>query len=314
MTQGQQLLAALATAVGLAIACQQPSEPSEPAPPPLESAEEVVADPFLSIGMATSEDGLSVAYSTRGGGTPALVFLHGWSCDRSYWSGQIDDMARDYRVVTVDLGGHGDSGQNRSQWTFTALAEDVRAVVEKLDLPKVILVGHSMGGQVSLEAARLMPQRVVALVGVDTLHDVTFKYPPDVWTDLVASYERDFVGTCGQMVRSIFPATAEPALVERIEADMCSAPRHIALPLFRRFGEYDAAAAMASLTVPIRAINAAVLPTRVEANRQFSPNFDATLMEGVGHFLMMEKPAEFNELLRGVLEEVLGRTASSPTS
>ncbi len=292
-------LAGLLFALLLTPACQPPAESPETS---LESEPELVADPYLTVGTATSADGLSVAYSTRGGGATTLVFIHGWSCDRTYWSEQIDDLARDYRVVTLDLGGHGDSGEDRQEWTFASLAEDVRAVVEHLDLQRVVLVGHSMGGPVGLLAAAMLPSRVVGMVGVDTLHDVTFEFPPEVWQQLLASYDKDFKGTCGEMVRSMASPTAEPGFMEQIEADMCSAPPTIAVALFSRFGDFDFSAAMAAVQVPITVINAATNPTNLVANREVSPQFEAIIMEQVGHFLMMEQPEEFNQHLRKVLE------------
>lgn len=292
-------LASLVLALLFTPACQPPAETPEISQ---ESEPELVADPYLTVGTATSEDGLSVAYSTRGGGATTLVFIHGWSCDRTYWSEQISDLAQDYRVVTLDLGGHGDSGQNREQWTFTSLAEDIRAVVEHLDLDRVVLIGHSMGGPVSLEAAAMLEERVVGVIGVDALHDVSFEYPSEVWQQLLASYDQDFKGTCGEMVRSMFTATAEPALMEQIEGDMCSAPPAIAVALLRRFENFDFSAAMAAVQAPITVINSAVHPTNIAINREVSPHFEAVIMEQVGHFLMMEKPEEFNRHLREVLE------------
>src|SRR4051794_6360867 len=104
--------------------------------------------------MVKAADGLSIACDVRGKGDTALVFLHGWGGDREYWKNQADAFAEDYTVVTVDQAGHGKSGKDRKAWTVDALAGDVEAVVKDLGLKRVILVGHSMGGPVSLLAAK----------------------------------------------------------------------------------------------------------------------------------------------------------------
>src|SRR5262249_39087570 len=96
--------------------------------------------------FARSGDGVPVAYDVRGRGSTALVFVHGWCCDRFHWRNQVDAFAPDYRVVAIDLGGHGASGANRKTWDVAALAGDVEAVLRALRLDRVILVGHSMGG------------------------------------------------------------------------------------------------------------------------------------------------------------------------
>ncbi len=282
-------------------ACQRPETSTEPA---ADLEVEEISDPYLTVGTATAEDGLSVAYSTRGSGSPALVFVHGWSCDRTYWSEQLETFARHHRVVAVDLGGHGDSGEDRESWTFESLGGDVQAVIRELGLDEVILIGHSMGAPVSLEAARGLPETVIGVIAADSLHDADFQDDPKVMQGYYSSFEKDFRGSCGQMVRSMFLPSAKAELVERIENDMCSGPAEVGLSLFRRFEHYDTAGAMAAIKVPIRAINAAKNPTNLEANRRYSPGFDAVIMEGVGHFLMIDKPAEFNRILSQVIEEI----------
>ncbi len=129
-------------------------------------------------GTVRSADGTPIHYLVDGSGEPALVLIHGWACDASYWDNQVPAFAATHRVVRVDLAGHGASGAQRARYTVQAFGEDVRAVVEQEKLGRVILVGHSMGGDVMLEAARLLPGKVLGLVAVDTLHDVTERLDP----------------------------------------------------------------------------------------------------------------------------------------
>src|SRR5215471_20182189 len=79
-------------------------------------------------------DGLSIVCEVRGRGDTALVFLHGWCGDRAYWKHQADAFASDYRVVTLDQAGHGESGKKRKHWSIDSLAGDVEAVVKALGL------------------------------------------------------------------------------------------------------------------------------------------------------------------------------------
>ena len=126
---------------------------------------------------AMAPDDVKIAFTTEGIGEPAVVFVHGWSCDRSYWRNQMSLFAEQYQVVAIDLAGHGTSGVERDDWTVEAFGGDVAAVVKKLGLEKVVLVGHSMGGPVNIEAARLIPDRVVGLIGADTYHDLEETVP-----------------------------------------------------------------------------------------------------------------------------------------
>src|SRR6266542_552180 len=122
-------------------------------------------------GTATSPDRIPIRYHAAGKGDPALVFVHCGGCERSFWDGQVAHFAAKHRVVALDLAGHGQSGAGRKDWTMPAFGQDVVSVVDALGLKRVVLIGHSLGGPVVLEAARRMPGRVAGLVLVDTLVD-----------------------------------------------------------------------------------------------------------------------------------------------
>jgi pimeloyl-ACP methyl ester carboxylesterase len=254
-------------------------------------------------GTVPSADGVEIHYRADGAGEPALVFAHGWSCDGSYWDEQVKRFSPRHRVVAIDLAGHGASGQGRSEWSIEAYARDLQAVVEKLGLRRAVLVGHSMSGYVILEAARLMPERVVGLIPIDTLHDAEERLDPTRVEEALAGMRGDFPAATEAFVRSMFPKEADAALVDRVAKDMAAEPPAVAIGTFERIVAYDPKPALQALRQPIHAINSEYYPTRLESNRRYAPQFEATLIGGVGHFPMLEKPEEFN----GLLEQVLGR-------
>ena len=296
----------LASAILLATAACR-SEPEEEAPP-VEPAEEI--DPRPISGITKSADGVTIAYHARGHGEPALVFVHGWSCDQRYWPHQVEDFSADHRVVTLDLAGHGESGFDRLNWTLGEFGEDVKAVVEELELQRVILIGHSMGGPVVLEAASRMPETVLGVIAVDALHDAAFEHDQEEWDAWTAAHEQDFDASCRRFVSSLFVESTRKAVVDQVTADMCSSPPEVAIPLLNLLPRFDAKQALREAAVPIRAINADSFPTNVEGNRSFAPDYGAVVMEGVGHFPMLERPEEFNRHLRAAVAEVVaaGRT------
>src|SRR6266511_936859 len=112
---------------------------------------------------AVSADGLPVGFEVRGRGAPALVFVHGWSCDHRYRKSQLSHFAERHRVVVIDLAGHGESGSGRREWSMPAFGADVVAVADQLGLERTVLIGHSMGGDVVVAAALAMPTRVAGL-------------------------------------------------------------------------------------------------------------------------------------------------------
>ncbi len=79
---------------------------------------------------AKSFDGEKISYSVYGKGDTALLFVHGWSCDSRYWREQVPHFAKEYCVITMDLAGHGKSGQHRRVYSLDGFAQDVKAVIE----------------------------------------------------------------------------------------------------------------------------------------------------------------------------------------
>lgn len=280
----------------LTIACR-------PGPEPPREGTEAISSQVVE-GRVDSADGVSIAYDARGSGDTALVFVHCWACDRSFWRGQVDAFSDPYRVVTLDLAGHGDSGADRETWSPKQLAEDVRAVVSALDLERVILVGHSLGGPVSLEAARLMPGRVDAVVCVDTLHDVTFEFPEEAAEQMMAGLENDYEGSMRGFITSAMSG-ADPEVVDFVIERALAADREAVLGIAETFRQFVLKDALSAVDVPVRCINAEPNPpmvpeTNVAANREHA-DFDAVILEDVGHFLHLEKPEAFNEVFREVL-------------
>ena len=257
-----------------------------------------------TVGTVEAPDGVEIHYETAGSGEPAIVFVHGWSCDRSYWRAQIEHFASSHRVVAIDLGGHGESGLGREEWTMAAFGADVRAVVEALDLRGVVLVGHSMGGPVIVEAARLMPDRVAALVPVDFFQDIDDRMSDEQLETFLGPIRADFRGTIEPWVQNFFTAEAAPQLVDRIVSDMASAPPEVAISALEHTIQNDHAAALAALEVPMRLINADIWPTNLEAARRHKPDIQLAVMPGTGHFLMIEAPGKFNRLLADAVVEL----------
>jgi pimeloyl-ACP methyl ester carboxylesterase len=223
----------------------------------------------------------------------------------------MDHFAASHRVVAVDLGGHGESGLGRKDWTMAAFAGDVHAVVEALGPGKVVLVGHSMGGPVILEAARLMPERVVALVSVDFFNEVDRRFGAKEREGFLAPMRADFPKATQAFVRQeMFTPRADPQLADRIARDMAAGPPDVAVSAMQNLLGYDQGAALAATKVPVRLINADKWPTDLEAARRHKPDVQLAVMPAVGHFLMMEAPDEFNRLLaRAVSELPAGRKA-----
>jgi pimeloyl-ACP methyl ester carboxylesterase len=254
-----------------------------------------------------ADDGLNIVCEVRGKGEPALVFLHGWCGDRQYWKHQVDGLAVDYRVGTLDQAGHGESGKDRKVWNLEGLAGDVEAVVKALGLKRVILIGHSMGGPVALLAAKRMPGTVVAVIGVDTLHNAEFKVPEEVSKKFVEGFEKDFKATMREGFNGLLPEKADADLKKWLLTRAEAQDQKMALGLIRDLGGLDEKKLLKEARTPVRCINSAggfpfFLKTATEINKKYA-DFAAVTIDGVGHYPMLEKPTEFNKKLREVLKE-----------
>src|SRR5689334_4025168 len=146
------LVTALVASLALFACSKQEPTPPPAAAAPAERAEPAPGAPRISI----APDGVHVQYRVYGSGEPALVFIHGWSCDSNYWREQISAFDKKYTLVTVDLGGHGGTDANRTDWSIARFGQDVATALSAVPNQKIILVGHSMGGPVAIEAARLL--------------------------------------------------------------------------------------------------------------------------------------------------------------
>lgn len=261
--------------------------------------------------VAMSGDGTPVAYTVAGNGAVTLVFVHGWSCDTRYWRQQIDHFSAKYRVVSLDLAGHGHSGLGRATYTMQAFGGDVKAVVDAVGAERVILIGHSMGGVIVAEAASLLPGKVIGVIGIDTLQNVEQVFPQQQVDGFIASFQKDFPGTARPFVKTMLVKETAPELAQWVTEDMAAAPPAVAISAFREMtGMYmrgDVPRLFDELTVPVRCINADLEPTNIEANRRHMRSFDVKVMKGRGHFLMLERPAEFNRLLDATVQELVAR-------
>jgi pimeloyl-ACP methyl ester carboxylesterase len=262
----------------------------------------------VGSGTVSSADGVPIAYEVRGQGPTTLVFVHGWSCDRNYWRHQMDAFQGEYKVIALDLAGHGASGKGRTAWNIPNFANDVAAVVRAVDVRNVVLIGHSLGGPVVAEAGLLLPDRVIGVIGVDAFFDA--------WADPAHAKMTDQLrpnfaaGTRAFVRKALFLPTSPAALADSISDAMAAAPPEMALPALDSmlaWARDRQAAAVSALRAPTGLIMVAggrAATAKFQRSREGRPGLGVEEIPGTGHFIMLEVPSAFNARLREMLSRV----------
>jgi len=252
--------------------------------------------------MFAVRDGIDLAYETCGAGDPPIVFVHGWSCDQTYFAPQVEHFARDHAVAAIDLHGHGASGQPdpaAGHYAIEAFADDVLAVAAAAGFDRPIVIGHSMGGVTALECAS-RPGAVRAAVMVDpapllnpTIKDFIAQAADAIADDHDASWRTSFVE--GMFLPSDTVRRAE------IVTGMTQLPPPVAAAALRSIATYDAAAALARVEVPLLTIVAAMPMDTATDLRAACPSITIGQTVGAGHFNQLEVPDQVNLMIERFL-------------
>jgi pimeloyl-ACP methyl ester carboxylesterase len=259
----------------------------------------VLALSLSIMASAASVDGVSIHSTVRGSGPKTIVFVHGWTCDESSWQNQVPVFEKNYRVITLDLPGHGKSGAPANgSLTMELFAKAIEAVRVEAKAGKIVLVGHSMGTPVIREYARLYPANVAGLVPVDgVLHLSGSANAPNP--------ERmkgpDGLKAREAMIRGMFGKSATPAIQDHILKMMLAAPETTA---YQAMAATFAAPNWKDESFPEPALGIYADHSGADDPAYFKktfPNGSAVEVPGTGHFVMLEKPEEFNQLLAAFL-------------
>ena len=256
----------------------------------------------------------SMRLTVSGSGGPPVVFVHGWACDATDWRDQIDALEARTTVVAGDLPGHGRSPAGLVECTIAACGAALSAALRELSLPPAILVGHSMGCRVVLEATRVMPDSVCGLVLVDGSRiadgdpEVAVRAMAD---ELVGDGYRRFVR---DFFEAMFVPSSDPVLAKSIVDRALRLPAAVGRSLICDGAGWDAREmvnALDAVRVPLLAIQSTALDRqrrRVSLRAgQSSPWLDLVrarvegaaieVIPGAGHFPQMERAAEVSALI-----------------
>lgn len=295
-----------------------------------------------------SWDETPISYQVYGSGEPTLVFVHDWCADSRYWQLQIDEFSKKYRVVVLDLAGHGHSGMMRQvgnvtkagfgNYSLFGFAEDVRRVIRSVGAKSVVLIGHGMGGEIAGYTAWLMTRppahkapsdkvaalkkpaetalpdaKVLGVIGVDSFANLEEPTKPEEARDLITELGKNFAATVTKRVSAQFHNDVKSELKEWVIADMAAEPPFVGFWLFSCFYQSyyvgEVAHVFDALNIPIVGLHSDMQPDNQKINKRYLHKYTVIPVTGGDHFMMLNRPGVFNNALSQAIFSIMRQSA-----
>jgi len=255
---------------------------------------------------------LKIAYNQYGSGNVTLLFIHGSYIDQTYWADQVKYFEQEYNVVTIDLAGHGKSGRDRELWNVEILADDVVDFIKKLGLKNIILIGHSLAGNIILHVATKYPDPIIGFIGIENFKNAATPLPEEhdnQVIEILENLKKDFAGTNEAYARMVLVTENTPDEIrERVVQDYRNAYEPMGQAIMPEVFIMDKTEKMLlpKLQLKLYLINVSYMPTNMEALVENVPNdFEVREIEGTSHYPMLENPDQLNETLEHVIKQIL---------
>lgn len=261
--------------------------------------------PELASYDSTKYQRVSINYEIQGDQDTCLIFIHGWNLNMRYWDEQVKHFQSRFRILNLDLAGHGNSGKDRSNWSIESFARDITHIMAKESIAKAVLVGHSIGGDIALQVQEAAPERVIQMVAVDCFKDVDFEITDEFrngFREHYAKFKRNYIEMADDYARQN-TRTKDRDVINRIVNDYRKADPKIALAVYRNVIHKYAVEKEKLQKLPFKlfVINSDYSPIDEKALEKYS-RFGYVIIPvyGAGHFPMVEEPDQLNVALDSV--------------
>lgn len=267
------------------------------------------SEPDRKENASVKVNNVSIVYDQCDNADTTLLFVHGWCINKDYWDAQSEYFCNRYNVVTLDLPGFGQSDKNRNEWTFEQYADDIHEFIKGEKLKNVILIGHSMSGDILLLTDTKYPESVIGIIGIDNLKAPGTNNTEEQTKEIegfFAMMDSSFTGTVEVYAKQyLFPPSADTSVVNRVIKDFKANDSIIAIKVLRSLVDISQKERdmMQQLKHKLYLVNSDVGPTQIDSLKKYcKASAEVLYVNGTGHYPMIEKPAEFN----AALEKVIG--------
>lgn len=258
--------------------------------------------------IAIRDKHVEINYLQQGKGDTTLLFLHGWCIDGTYWKNQVDYFSKDYNVYAIDLPGFGKSKAERTNWTIEEYANDVIAFIDTMNLKNVVIIGHSMAGEIMLQTALSNNSKIVGIVGIDNFKLIDVSFTPEQikqMTDFFPMLQNNFKNSAPAYAdMMLFHPTTSKEVKDRVKTDFANSDSVIGYKTILTQMQYASTDAqrLEQLNYKLYLINSDGFPTNETGLKNHCKNgFQVETISATGHYPMIEKPTEFNLILEKVL-------------
>lgn len=271
-----------------------------------------IQNDMIAKQITVGNEKVYIHYFQQGQGDTTFLFLHGWCIDGTYWKNQVEYFSEEYSVYAIDLPGFGKSKAERTNWSIEAYADDIAAFIDTLNLKNVILIAHSMSGEIMLQLALTNSPKIIGIVGIDNFKVIDVAFTPEQlkqMSDFFPMLENDFKNSAPLYADMMLFHQVTPEEVKlRVKTDFANANPVIGYGTFMNQMQYAASDTerLEQLKYKLYLINTDGFPTNESGlNSRCKNGFQIEYISSSGHYPMLEKPAEFNALLEKVLDVMM---------
>lgn len=254
---------------------------------------------------------VKINYYQKGNGNTTLLFLHGWCINGIYWENQINCFSTNFNVYAIDLPGFGMSTAERENWTIEEYANDVSAFIKEMNLDNVILIGHSMAGEIILQLALSNNPKIVGIVGIDNFKLIDVEFTPQQKQEMEAFFpllKNDFVNSAPAYAdMMLFHPSTTNGVKDRVKTDFAQSNPVIGYETCMNQMLYATTDAqrLEQLSHKLYLLNSNATPTNITGLKNHcKSNFQIEYIPSTGHYPMIEKPKEFNLILTKILKDI----------